>query len=125
MTVVDAYELAKAAASAGRPQEAMEILEREAAQERSGRGRFQRNMQLAQVCIAAGHPSIALPILEALANEIDNRKLEDWEDADMVIHALGLLYQCLEKLKRSPEEKQKVYARICRLRPARALALAG
>jgi type VI secretion system protein ImpA len=120
----DSYELAKDAASSGRPQEAIAILEREAAQERSGRGRFQRRVQLAQICMAAGYRSVALPILEALAREIDDRKLEDWEDPDLVIHALGLLYQCMDKLKSSTEQKEKIYARICRLGPVQALELA-
>lgn len=121
---VDAYELAKKAAVSGRPEQAIEILEREAAQERSGRGRFQRRLQLAQICIGAGHASIALPILEALAGEIDDRNLEAWEAPEVVINALGLFYQCLEKLKRSPEQKERIYARICRLGPAQALELA-
>jgi type VI secretion system protein ImpA len=119
----DCYELAKQAASSGHPQDAIEILEREAAQERSGRGRFQRRMQLAQVCMNAGYKTVAFPILEALAGEIDKRNLEDWEDPDLVIRALGLLYQCMEKLKCSAEQKEKVYARICRLGPAQALEL--
>jgi type VI secretion system protein ImpA len=119
----DSYELAKQAASSGHPQDAIEILEREAAQERSGRGRFQRRMQLAQICMSAGYKTVAFPILEALAGEIDKRSLEDWEDPDLVIRALGLLYQCMEKLKCSAEQKEKVYARICRLGPAQALEL--
>jgi type VI secretion system protein ImpA len=119
----DSYDLAKQAASSGHPQDAIAILEREAAQERSGRGRFQRRVQLAQVCMAAGYKGVALPILEALAREIDDRKLEDWEDPDLVIHALGLLYQCMDKLKASAEQKEKVYARICRLGPVQALEL--
>lgn len=119
----DSYELAKQAASSGHPQDAIEILDREAAQERSGRGRFQRRMQLAQICMSAGYKTVAFPILEALAGEIDKRNLEDWEDPDLVIRALGLLYQCMEKLKCSTEQKEKVYARICRLGPAQALEL--
>ena len=120
----DPYELAKQAAASGHPQEAIAILEREAAQERSGRGRFQRKMQLAQICMSAGYKTVAFPILEALAGEIDKRNLEDWEDPDLVIRAFGLLYQCMEKLKCSAEQKEKVYARICRLGPAQALELA-
>jgi len=119
----DSYELAKQAASSGHPQNAIAILEREAAQERSGRGRFQRRVQLAQICMATGYRSVALPILEALAREIDERKLEDWEDPDLVIHALGLLYQCMDKLKSSAEQKEIIYARICRLGPVQALEL--
>ena len=121
--LADSYELAKQAAASGHPQEAIEILEREAAQERSGRGRFQRRMQLARICMSTGHKTVAFPILEALAGEIDKRNLEDWEDPDLVIQALGLLYQCMEKLKCSAEQKEKVYARICRLGPAQALEL--
>jgi type VI secretion system protein ImpA len=122
---IDAYELALQAAGSGRAQEGIEILEREAAQERSGRGRFQRKMQLAEICMKAGHTAVALPILESLAAEIDQRKLEEWEDPEVVIHTLGLLYRCLAKLNRSPEQKENVYRRICRLGPARALDLAS
>jgi type VI secretion system protein ImpA len=121
--ILDAYELAKQAASSGHPHDAIAILEREAAQERSGRGRFQRKMQLAQICMASNFTAVAFPILEALAGEIDERNLEDWEDPDVVIHVLGLLYQCMGKLKCSAELKEKVYARICRLGPGQALEL--
>ena len=80
----DPYELAKQAAASGHPQEAIAILEREAAQERSGRGRFQRKMQLAHICMSAGYKTVAFPILEALAGEIDKRNLEEWEDPDQI-----------------------------------------
>ena len=49
----DPGDIAMRAAREGRPQEAIEILTREAAAERSGRGRFQRRLQLAQLCIRA------------------------------------------------------------------------
>jgi len=120
----DAYELAMAAARSGRPQEAVEILSREAAQESSGRGRFQRKVQLAQVCLAAGRETLALPILQELAQEMDRRGLEGWEPPEALAHALGLLYRCMEKTGLSTEEKQKVYGRICRLDAMQALALA-
>jgi type VI secretion system protein ImpA len=120
---LDAYDLAKEAALSGRTHEAIELLEREAAQERSGRGRFKRKVQLAQICMGADYAAIALPILEALAAEIDERNLEQWEDPEVVIHALGLFYQCLDRLGRSPELKERVYARICRLGPGQALEL--
>jgi type VI secretion system protein ImpA len=46
----DVFELAMEAAQAGRQQEAFELLVREAAHQNSGRGRFQRRLQLAQLC---------------------------------------------------------------------------
>ena len=70
---------------------------REMGQERSGRGRFHRKVQLSQLCVSTGHENIALPILQELAAEIERRKLEDWESPDLVARPLALLYQCLGK----------------------------
>ncbi|HVX67676.1 MAG TPA: type VI secretion system protein TssA [Bryobacteraceae bacterium] len=119
----DAFELALQAAQSGRAGEAVEILSREIAQEPSGRGRFQRKVQLAQICLAGGHAAIAYPILEDLAAEIERRKLEEWEPADTIAHALTLLFRSMEKMEIPAEEKQKIYGRICRLDPVQALAM--
>ena len=119
---VDANDLALQAARSGRTQEAIEILSREAMAEKSGRGRFQRRLQLAQLCMSIGYERISHPILEQLATEIDSRGLEGWEAASTVAQPLALLYRCLEKLDTAPEMKQKVYDRICRLDPLQALA---
>lgn len=118
----DAYALALEALRAGRPRDAVEILAREAAQERSGRGRFQRRIQLAEVCMAAGYEAIAWPILDELAREIEERRLEEWEAPEILAHPLTLLFRCLSKLEGDSAEKQKIYARICRLDPIQALA---
>ncbi len=116
-----AHDLAMQAVRSGRAEEAIEILAREAAQERSGRARFQRRIELAGICMASGHEAIAYPILEELANEIERRKLDEWEAPDAVAHPLTLLFHCLQKMDRNSEEKQRVYARICRLDPVQAL----
>ena len=121
--VPDAFQLALDAARSGQVRDAIEILNREAAQEPSGRGRFRRRVQLAQVCMGAGEEAIALPILEELANEIERRKLEEWEPPDVIAQALSLLYRSMDKNNTSAEEKQKVYGRVCRLDPVEALAL--
>lgn len=115
----DAFELAMEAARAGDKKQAMEILFREMAQERSGRGKFNRKMQLAQICLSVGQTAIARPILEQLAQEIEQRRLEEWEAADLVAHALSLLYRCLDG---EDERRQQVYNWICRLDPVQALA---
>ncbi len=118
----DAYALAQQAAGAGRQQEAIEILMREAAAEKSGRGRFQRRLQLAHLCISMGYAHIALPILEQITAEIDARNLEGWESPAFVAQPFSLLYQCLANTDAPPELKQKIYDRICRLDPLQALA---
>jgi len=58
-----------------------------------------------------------------LAEEIDRRKLEEWEEAATVAQPLALLYRCAEKLGRDDSEKQRIYQKLCRLDPAQALAL--
>jgi type VI secretion system protein ImpA len=88
----------------------------------SGRGRFQRKLQLAQICISLGHESISRSILEELAGSIDRHQLEQWESPDIVAHALALLYDCMHKLDGDQTEKQKLYSRICRLDAMQALA---
>jgi type VI secretion system protein ImpA len=119
----DVFEIAQQAVRKGRPQEGIELLMREMTQERSGRGRFQRKSQLAQICVATGHQTIAFPILQDLAGEIERRKLEDWEAPEMVAHPLALLYKCLAQ-DASPEERQKLYSWICRLDPLQAMNVA-
>jgi type VI secretion system protein ImpA len=118
----DPYEMAMDAVRSGRVPDAIEMLTAEGAHERSGRARFQRRVQLAQVCLAAGHDSIAFPILEEIAAEIDRRGLEQWESFDVVAHPLVLLFKCLNKTGGNDELKRAIYARICRLDPAQALA---
>ncbi len=119
----DAYDMALQAARSGHAQEAIEIMANEAAQESSGRGRFHRRVQLAQICLGAGRAELAAPILQDLAGEIERRNLEAWEQADMLSHPLALLLRCLAKLDATAEERQKLYARICRLDPLQALSI--
>ncbi|HEU5451996.1 MAG TPA: type VI secretion system protein TssA [Terriglobales bacterium] len=119
----DAYELAKQAMQAGRPEEAIDILQRDILQEPCERARFQRRIQLAQVCMAADYAPIAGSILQGLAEEIEQRKLEQWESPELIAHTLALLFRCWEKLKHEPEEREKLYERICRLDPVQGLEL--
>jgi len=119
----DVIELAMKAARAGKVQEAIGMLTREMNNERTGRGRFQRHIQLANVFLTTKHEAIAYPILVELAEEIERRKLEEWEEAAIVAQPLALLYRCAEKLGRDDAEKEKIYQKLCRLDPGQALAL--
>lgn len=119
----DVIEMAMKAARAGKVQEAIGILTREMNNERTGRGRFQRHIQLANIFLATKHEAIAYPILVELAEEIERRKLEEWEEPSVVAQPLALLYRCAEKLGRDDAEKQKIYQKLCRLDPGQALAL--
>jgi type VI secretion system protein ImpA len=117
----DTYYLAMQAARDGRPQEGIEMLMRDIAHESNGRARFHRRLQLTQLCISAGHEDIAVPILKALAAEIERHKLEDWESPELLAQPLALLYRCLAKDEGSADERQKLYSWICRLDPLQAM----
>jgi type VI secretion system protein ImpA len=120
----DTFDLAMQAARSGRPQEGIEMLMREMAQERNGRARFHRKVQLTQLCISTGYDAIAMPILQELAGEIERRKLEDWESPELLAQPLALLYRCLTKADGSAEDRQKLYSWICRLDPLQAMNVA-
>jgi type VI secretion system protein ImpA len=117
----DSYDLAVQAIRQGRSREAIEILVAEAGHQSSGRGRFRRKQQLAEVCIKLGHTAVAQSILEELVNEIDEHKLEEWETPESVASTLTMLLDCVAKQDGDAETRRKIYHRICRLDPVQAL----
>ena len=116
------FEVAMQAAKSNRPEISKALLAKELARESCGRGRFQRRVQLAQLCEAAGNEAMALSLYQEAAAEIEEKHLEEWEAREVLTHALGLLYRCLVKSGAS-DEKDQVYERICRLDPMEALKL--
>jgi type VI secretion system protein ImpA len=117
----EAYERALAEMRAGRADRAIEMLMRELENEKSRRGRFIRQSQLADVMISAGLEPIAKPILEDMLAQIEAHKLDEWETGALVAHPLALLYRCLDKLDDEGSAKQALYLRICRLDPVQAI----
>ncbi len=113
----DSFVLAVEAARGGRGSEAIQLLASEIPRQQSGRARFQRKLQLAQICVMTGHETLAQPILEELAHSIDQHQLDEWESREIVAQPLVMLY----KLERDQAVKQKLYARISRLDPVQAL----
>jgi type VI secretion system protein ImpA len=116
----DTFKLAVEAARSGRANEAIQMLADEIPRQQSGRARFERRLQLAQVCMMTGHETLAQPILEELAQSIDLHQLDAWESREIVAQPLVMLY----KLQRDDAVKQKLYARISRLDPLQALECA-
>ena len=107
---------------AGRPQKGIELLMREAEQEKSPRARFLRRSEAAGVMVEAGLEPVALPILNELVQQIEDHKLEASELAEVVARPMGLLYRALEKLGGDAGLKDTLYQRICRLDPMQAIA---
>lgn len=113
----DSFVLAVEAARAGRANEAIQMLASEIPRQQSGRAKFQRKLQLAQICMMTNHETLAQPILEELTQSIDQHQLDEWESREIVAQPLVMLY----KLLRDEPTKQKLYARISRLDPVQAL----
>jgi type VI secretion system protein ImpA len=113
----DSFTLALEAARNGHASDAIQMLADEIPRQQSGRARFQRKLQLAQICMMTGHETLALPILEQLVQSIDQHQLDEWESRESVAHPLVMLY----KLQGDESTKQKLYARISRLDPVQAL----
>jgi type VI secretion system protein ImpA len=120
---IDSHALATEAMRQGQPQKAFEILCKEVERQRSGRGRFLRKLQLAQLCIGAGKDAIAQPLLDDIAASLETHKLEDWEDREMVAGVLAFLLQASKKIQGDAKVKQAVFERICRLDPAQAFSV--
>jgi type VI secretion system protein ImpA len=120
---IDTYQLATEALRSGQESRAFQLMQREVERQRSGRGRFQRRVQMVQLCLDAKKDSIAQPILDEIAAAIENHKLEEWEDREMVAAALILVARASKKAQADAKEKQKILDRVCRLDPVQALSL--
>jgi type VI secretion system protein ImpA len=125
----DIFDEALDAARDGRRTEALDKISKQLSMERSGRARFRRRAQLAHLLMLGGNDRIALPILEQLTAEIEQRHLEDWERGDALAYPIELLIRCLDSNGASnghssgsdSSERQRLYARLCLLDPVRAL----
>jgi type VI secretion system protein ImpA len=115
---------AMAEVRAGRTERAVAMLMREAASEKSKRGRFLVQTELAAIMIEAGHHPVAQPILEELNTQIQAHRLDEWESGDIVAKPLALLYRCLERTDGDPGLRQTLYLSICRLDPVQAIGFA-
>jgi len=118
----DPLTLAMAEVRAGRADRAIALLMREASREKTSRGRFLIQAQLARVMVDAGHEAVAMPILEQLISSIESHKLEEWEAGELVAAPMALMYRVLQKNESDPGTAQSLYLRICRLDPIQAIS---
>jgi type VI secretion system protein ImpA len=118
----DVLDTARELMARGHLPQAIQLLMRDAAQQPSGRARFQRRLQIAQLCVGAGHGKVAYPVLDELVKEIDQRQLEEWESSDVIAPPLALLLKCLDGSENENGGlRESVFNRLCRIDPLAAM----
>ena len=120
-TFTDALQMVKQ----GRAAEAISLLYSEAEQQPSGRLRFERRLQTAELCLQTGHAAVAHPLLVDLTAELERRTLEGWESASLLGKPLALMIRCLDQGVSASENRNTLFARLCRLDPVAAAGLNG
>ncbi len=116
----DEIEVARDMIRRGQLPQAIQLLLRDAAQQPNGRARFQRRLQIAQLCIDANETRVAQRVLEELIKEIDERKLEEWEAGEMIAQPLALLLKCLDPSD-DTGRREELFTRLCRIDPIAAM----
>ncbi|MEP6491158.1 MAG: type VI secretion system protein TssA [bacterium] len=118
----DPLSLALAEVRSGHADRAIALLMREAGREKTSRGRFLLQAQLARIMVEAGHDQVAVPVLEQLLAAIESHRLEEWEAGELVAAPMALMYRVLEKTDGDSGTRQSLYLRICRLDPIQAIS---
>jgi type VI secretion system protein ImpA len=119
--IVTVHETALNLLRGGRPGEAIAMMVRDAETQSSGRMRFRRRLQMAQMCVSAGYEDVAFAVLDDLTQEIDKRQLETWEGSELLAPPLALLLKCLSGKQDGSGRREAVFAKLCRIDPNAAM----
>ena len=120
------WQAAEALVRSGQTDKGLAEMMRLAANETSGRSRFQRKLLLAEVCLQTKRNRLARSILEELAENIDHFHLETWESSELISDVWTRLYRIYASSDNSDDNDRaaKLYQRLCRLDPWQALRCA-
>lgn len=105
---------------AGRAREAVAALDDAINRARSGRERFLRKLELAELFLELNQPRAAKTHLEELKARIDEKQLDQWEEKALCVRT----YQALRAAHRALDDEaaaQEAFERICRWDPSLAL----
>lgn len=90
----------------------------------SERDRNRYRLLMGKLCLLAGRPDLARPILEELAALIEELHLERWESPLWIAEVLEALYQCLTSGEPSDDDRGRageLFRRICSLDVTKAI----
>jgi type VI secretion system protein ImpA len=118
----DVFTQASELALSGNLNAATAMLLQDSSRQASGRMRYKRRVEIAELCLAANSPNVAVPMLRELVGEIERRNLETWEGGEMVARPIALLLKCMNG-DRTGVDWETNFARLCRLDPVAALEI--
>ncbi|MCP4701567.1 MAG: type VI secretion system protein TssA [Gammaproteobacteria bacterium] len=121
---LDAVKEARKLAGKNQFAEGLRLLQEKKQQAAGLRQRFFWDLEQARFCYEAGHMDIAIPQLEFLDTRAEHFHLDEWEPA-LSAEVAQLLLMCRNKkgVDKDEEADKRLYARLCRLDAAAALAL--
>ena len=111
--------------------EALDLMQKGIDADPTRRGSFQRRLNLANLCLDAGQPAMARPLLEQLDEEIERFSLDQWEPG-LCVQVWNCLRRSYQELTPEGEQQEsegryrdradKLFEKICRLDIRAALA---
>jgi type VI secretion system protein ImpA len=107
----------------GKINEGLAEMTRQSAQE-YGRVRFQHRLRLAEICMSTNRVRLGVAILEELARQIDEFKLDAWESPELLGRVWGRLYKSYKGEEPGSDRAARgaaLFDRLCRLDPWQAL----
>lgn len=114
----DTWSTAMDLARANRAPEAIDLIRRAMSTASTGRERFHRKLELAELCLMVNRQHVALPLCEDLARQMDEFRLEEWESEALCARVWAAYYRCLRSpgaVTGTDERLRQVFARLCRL----------
>jgi type VI secretion system protein ImpA len=84
-----------------------------------------RNLLLvAKLCLKAGRPDLALPLVEGLHELIESLHLDQWEHPAWIAEVVETLYRCLktDSQEEDSERTRQLFRKLCTLNITKAAA---
>jgi len=115
--LTEAWPQALAFVKSGQLQNGLSLLTKRLQAARSRRERFLYQLQLAELCLAAGKPAPARPLVEELLAAVEKFHLEEWESMALNARVWRACHQCRDE----PQAKQHAYDKLCQFDLGQAL----
>lgn len=118
---MDPYATARMLASRGELTAAIELLFANRTVRPGSRSDFMTRLQLCHLCMESGQGEIVLPVMRQMLATIKEKKLERWEEPEVLTELFTLHLKVLS-ITDDASEREDLYSRLCEIDPAAAIA---